>query len=652
MYCTASVALLVHHRTYIHYILYFGTPGTAWCSIVPESSTEVQHDSHTKSRETISQLIPYPRYHDVTTIRTFIFRENNTQLTMSTKSKRKISNESKRHQTKKGKTDVGNFLVQSEDDAQKLLNELKHSDPVLQLHLGASDTARIPIIDISQSSDLLATLIYPLSPSLFLSSCFRKKAVHICSNNRDRAKKLSENHMFELDAKKIFEETSSDCIFLWIPSKSNGTDETNHSTNSLLSIEVQDPNTAHVLHTRSNYASYCRAPPELEQMLVSHMLLGTGLGLGQYDATGEKLTTLGRGEVETFIGTKGHLTDWHTDFQENFTIQLSGRKKWTLKQGTVKHPIRGVTPHYRSSEDVIENQIKAARLSNPSFHFGKQDLECNAFGNEVEIIMDAGDVLYFPAGMWHKVETLEYGVSINISLMGSTYASLICRSLEHILLKRDDWREVICSNGCSSNVLEKVKALMSELPKIIQEFAEEGGAEGIIPPTLRQPPLIEITLRNDDVSDEETGMEDNNCVDDDTSHEGSSSINSHGDEDNVPEHEIIDVQTFEHPEGFVVTKAISEKWRKNPLASLIRFDEIHHYYNSKEDVDDDRTKDMFILNVNFAGNDMHESSVRTILHDDTGLLDEICSLDDDEANNKIRRWRDPPAALIYFGLIV
>ena len=90
------------------------------------------------------------------------------------------------------------------------------------------------------------------------------------------------------------------------------------------------------------------------------MLRDVGLGCGQYDPTGERLSTLGRGEVETFIGTKGHLTDWHTDFQENFTIQLSGRKKWTLKQGTVKHPLRGTTPHYRSSSDVIENQIKAA----------------------------------------------------------------------------------------------------------------------------------------------------------------------------------------------------------------------------------------------------------------------------------------------------
>ena len=119
------------------------------------------------------------------------------------------------------------------------------------------------------------------------------------------------------------------------------------------------------------------------------MLRDTGIGLGQYDPAGEKLTTLGRGEVETFIGTKNHVTDWHTDFQENFTIQLSGRKRWTLKQGTVKNPLRGTTPHYCSSEDVIENQIKAARLTNPGFQFGKQDLDGNAFGKEVEIIMNA-----------------------------------------------------------------------------------------------------------------------------------------------------------------------------------------------------------------------------------------------------------------------
>jgi len=36
------------------------------------------------------------------------------------------------------------------------------------------------------------------------------------------------------------------------------------------------------------------------------------------------------GEIETFVSRKGNYTDWHMDFQENFTIQVKGSKKWRL----------------------------------------------------------------------------------------------------------------------------------------------------------------------------------------------------------------------------------------------------------------------------------------------------------------------------------
>ena len=52
--------------------------------------------------------------------------------------------------------------------------------------------------------------------------------------------------------------------------------------------------------------------------------------------------------------------------------------------------------------------------------------------------MDAGAVLYFPAGMLHKVETLEKGLSINISLMGCTFASLAYKTLEHLLVEKEE----------------------------------------------------------------------------------------------------------------------------------------------------------------------------------------------------------------------
>lgn len=63
------------------------------------------------------------------------------------------------------------------------------------------------------------------------------------------------------------------------------------------------------------------------------------------------------------------------------------------------------------------------------------------------VTLRPGDVLYFPAGMWHRVETVESGISLNVSLMGTTYARLLCEALQHLLLGSDDdgWREVVSS---------------------------------------------------------------------------------------------------------------------------------------------------------------------------------------------------------------
>jgi len=573
-----------------------------------------------------------------------------------------MSSRTKRQKT--GRTEL--LIVSSTEDAENLLNDLKHSDPVLQIYLDANNT-ETPDITLS-TPNILETLLYPLSPSLFLSSCFRKKAVHIRSNNPNRAKEISSKYMFDLDSRQIFEETSSDNVFLWIPaartctpSQSNSKDKKEGTAKALQSIEIQDPQTAHVLHISSNYASYCRAPPELEQPLVSLMLRDTGLGLGQYDPTGEKLTTLGRGEVETFIGTKKHLTDWHTDFQENFTIQLSGRKKWTLKQGTVKNPLRGTTPHYRSADDVIENQIKAARLSNPDFQFGKQDLESNAFGEEIEIIMDAGDVLYFPAGMWHKVETEEYGVSINVSLMGSTYASLVCKTLEHVLLQKEDWREVICSTkGNGSDVVEKLKALMNDLPGVVKQFGAAGGAEGMLPPALRRPPAFEILSDMDDMQsggsgseaiDENGGIE---CAQeqDESDNESMSAMNESTDE-NEEETNIVDINEFEFPVDFRSTGPSGAVWRRNQLASLMKMIDVKSFFGNKDNLDEcNESKHLFILNVNFAGNDMHESAVRIIFRDESGLLESLSVLPGKKLEKEIANLDNPPAALIYYGYIV
>ena len=137
--------------------------------------------------------------------------------------------------------------------------------------------------------------------------------------------------------------------------------------------------TAYAIHASGGHPAYCRAPPLLEQHLVGLLLRATCHPPHDGDAvTLGGGTTLGRGVVELIIGaasststsackkntvnenTAGKKKKHHTNFQENFTIQLSGIKRWTLRRGRVRHPLCGTTPQYaRNGEDVsvAENQL-------------------------------------------------------------------------------------------------------------------------------------------------------------------------------------------------------------------------------------------------------------------------------------------------------
>ena len=92
------------------------------------------------------------------------------------------------------------------------------------------------------------------------------------------------------------------------------------------SVDVDDPRSAVALHA-AGHALYCRAPPAIEEALVNALLKETSVGLTPLRDAGP---LSGRGEVEMFCARKGHVTAWHSDNQENFTIHLRGRTRWRL----------------------------------------------------------------------------------------------------------------------------------------------------------------------------------------------------------------------------------------------------------------------------------------------------------------------------------
>ena len=59
-----------------------------------------------------------------------------------------------------------------------------------------------------------------------------------------------------------------------------------------------------------------------------------------------------------FCARSGHVTGWHYDFQENFTFQLRGTKRWRLKASTDRHPLRAHSLHFKDAS-VLEDQHKS-----------------------------------------------------------------------------------------------------------------------------------------------------------------------------------------------------------------------------------------------------------------------------------------------------
>jgi hypothetical protein len=62
----------------------------------------------------------------------------------------------------------------------------------------------------------------------------------------------------------------------------------------------------------AGHSLYCRASQELESEVIPKVLEEVGVGINTSNSDRFR-----RGEIETFFSRKGHLTDFHVDFQES-----------------------------------------------------------------------------------------------------------------------------------------------------------------------------------------------------------------------------------------------------------------------------------------------------------------------------------------------
>lgn|GEM_PF-6046870 len=124
-----------------------------------------------------------------------------------------------------------------------------------------------------------------------------------------------------------------------------------------------------------------------------------------------------------FLSKRGAITAMHFDAGDGFTVQLEGKKVWTVGKNPLNHP----PDNYTAGEPWL-GQLASLQLEPPSVP-NRDSLE--AFE------LAPGDALFTTAGAWHQVECLEDSISVDLNLRptSSRWVDALAQGFQRLLTR-------------------------------------------------------------------------------------------------------------------------------------------------------------------------------------------------------------------------
>ena len=153
------------------------------------------------------------------------------------------------------------------------------------------------------------------------------------------------------------------------------------------------------------------------------------------------------GDVEVFAVSGCHVTPWHFDAQDNFTVQLSGTKRWTVAASGITHPLANCHPA-TAALAALASDLKVTRSHSPSAALPPTPEALAAGGTS--FVLRPGSTMYLPAGTWHRVEAQDEAgsLSVNFSMAPARWVDLIAARLAPALWALPEWRApIVCSQS-------------------------------------------------------------------------------------------------------------------------------------------------------------------------------------------------------------
>jgi hypothetical protein len=201
--------------------------------------------------------------------------------------------------------------------------------------------------------------------------------------------------------------------------------------------------------------------------------------------------------------------------------------------------------------------------------------------------------------------------------------------------------------------------LLQGLPKIIENWTKNGGAaQGMIPPVLQHGDVR--SMSDDDLEEDEMNDDDDDSTHPNDEENENSSLPKDGmwEESESDEKEDADplislyddvpvTNEFDPSPSAIQTKYKTHRLVKNPLALLMDEEQVVRHYQPSDSA---RPVHTYILNVNYAGNEAHESHLRVRLQCRDAKLDKLSA--DDLSDKYLKKQTSVISWLLYLGYLV
>jgi ribosomal protein L16 Arg81 hydroxylase len=170
--------------------------------------------------------------------------------------------------------------------------------------------------------------------------------------------------------------------------------------------------------------------------------------------------------INCYVSPPGKGFGLHFDSQSVFIIQLDGKKRWRYsRQPAMPSPPGNMNAH-------------AADLARFQREFPWAQIEIPAEDSLAEQLLSPGDVLYLPAGSWHRARAEGHSIALTLTVAPLSGAQLLLDTLGRMLAEDPEWRRYVPlaptlpTTGVPAQVQSFLSSKLAELRARLGDLSE------------------------------------------------------------------------------------------------------------------------------------------------------------------------------------